>query len=115
MAKKKTAKTAAPGDKIPYDLVPRERVPKRMNPRSQQWKQMIEKAIETARRSTKSGKKEDHKAAVIRDLKGRTRRGIMSSLSGFVNRHPDIVQGYKIRTQTGLDGELYVWAEPVAR
>jgi hypothetical protein len=51
------------------------------------------------------------KRARLTNLGGRTPRGVMSSINGFVLRHPECVQGYRVRTQQGPQGEVYCWLD----
>ena len=113
MAALGSGRTSA-GNRVQYDMLPRQEVPRRISPGSLQWKEIVERCVAEARK-----KKEKQCVAKIIDLGGRTPHGVVNCLSGFVLRHPEPTEGFRIRTQTSkeeIEGVVraivYVWATP---
>lgn len=103
MGKARQQPKSASGGAVTYNMIPRGEVPKLVYPERCPWKEIIERCIATKQ------------AAQVSKFGDRPPQRIMSSISTYVRRHPEVAQGYHIRTQVGPNGEVFIWVTDPTR
>lgn len=91
--------------RLKFVMVDAADVPKRLDPRSRQWAEIVDRCIKTG-----------HSACITAAEMQRLRKNqhsISVSISNYVRRHREAVKGYRMRMRAGKDGELYISAEKV--
>jgi hypothetical protein len=84
---------------VDFEVIERATVPKRAISRASKWKKVIEAAVAN-----------EGKFVLVKKITERTERSVMAALTGFGKRHPDLLQGKRLRTMTHTEGGVLVWA-----